>query len=338
VNVHLITPVWGSEFTRLYLSVCLPHQMRAGNLPALARSAAPVYKVYTRSRDAEVIAADPLFRCLRTVMPTELVALDHLFDSGSGGNTGNALLTMTAAHRAAVDAANSVDAALMFLPPDQIYSDGAFVRCLELCARGTRAVMLPGLRFVKETLEPVLRDRAADRGVGGDSPRTLLSLALPHLSPIARAMFADADDFSDAPSHVYFRVDNEGFVARALHLHLLFIHPRRKVPLRYGNFDTDYLLDACPAATDYHIVSDSDEMVAVEFSPAAKQLGQTGSGPLDTRKLAAFYRHYGNRLLRGFLRTPIYVHTTDLTPKWSEAARRSGQVIDRALSAGPWRI
>ena len=335
MNIHLVTPVWGAEFTRLYLSACLPNQMRAGNLPALTTSTLPVYKIYTRSQDAEVIAADPLFNELTVLMPTELIALDHLFDNAAAGNAGNALLTMTAAHRAAVDAANAVDAALMFLPPDQIYSDGAFARCLELGNHGTRAIVLPGLRFVKESLEPILC-RADAQGACGGSSRTLLTLGLPHLSPIARAMFADAPNFTDAPSHVYFRVGEEGFVARALHLHLLFMHPRRKVPLRYGNFDTDYLLDACPAAEDYHIVSDSDEMLAVEFSPAAKQLGQTGSGPLDTRKLAAFYRHYGNRLLRGFLRTPIYIHTGDLNPRWSEVARRSGEVIADALA--PWRL
>ncbi len=335
MKIHLVTPVWGQEFTRVYLSLVLPNQLAAGNLPALAARAQPVYKIYTRSQDAAVIAADPCFRRVTALMTTELIALDHLFGASATGNAANGLLTMTAAHRAGVDAANAAGAALMFLPPDQLYSDGAFARCLELAERGARAVVLPGLRFVKEGLEPILgRRRDAANGDWGESARTLLTLSLPHLSPIARAMFANANPFTDAPSHVYFPVQDQGFVARALHLHLLFMLPRRRVPLRYGNFDTDYLLDACPAAGDYHIVSDSDEIVAVELSPAAKQLGQAGTEPLNVLELAAFYRLFGNRLLLGFLRTPLYVHSSNVTPQWHEVARRSDEVIGRARS--PW--
>jgi hypothetical protein len=334
MRIHLVTALWGEEFTRLYLSLCLPNQLSPGNLPALAASAMPVYKVYTRSADAEVIAAHPLFRRLTTLMPTELVSLDHLFEGVVKGNIGNALLTMTAGHRAAVDAANAVGAALMFLPPDQVYSDGAFARCHELGCRGTRAVLLPGIRYAKEDLERALIRRSAEtNGAWSGAPRGLLALGLPHLSPISRAMFADADPFSDAPSHIYFPVGDEGFVTRALHLHPLFVQPRRRVPLRYGNCDTDYLLDACPALGDYHIVSDSDEMLALELTPAARQLGQAGSGPLDIRKLAAFYQLFGNRLLRRFLGTPIYIHTGDLTPRWREAVRRSGEVVDGTRSS-----
>jgi len=333
VRIHLVTAVWGEAFTQLYLSTCLPNQMTSSNLPALAAGAAPVYKVYTRSQDAAVIAAAPAFRQLAAMIPTEVIALDHLFASSS--HSDNALLTMTACHRAAVDAANHARAALMILPPDQIYSDGTFARCLEWGLRGCGAVVVPGIRLNKEGCEPLLSGRATNRSaVLGASGRSLLAWSMPRLSAIARAMFVDADPFSNAPTHVYFPVGDEGFVARCLHLHVLFINPRRRVPLRYGNFDTDYLLDACPSLEDYHVVGDSDEMLAVEFSPAGKQLGQAGAGRIDTRTLAAFYRLHGNRLHRGFLQAPIFMHTGDLTPRWREVARRSGDVVGRALP--PW--
>ena len=130
MRIHLATTLWGDEFTRLYLSLCLPNQLGPGNLPVLAAGASCVYKIYTRSQDADVIAGNPLFQHLSRLMPTELIALNHLFDGVNAGHRGNTLLMMSVAHRAAVDAANAADAALMFLPPDQIYSDGAFARCL----------------------------------------------------------------------------------------------------------------------------------------------------------------------------------------------------------------
>ena len=308
----------------------MPNQLCSGNLPAVASRAAIVYKIYTRSRDAEVIAADPQFRRVASLVPTEVIALDHLFAHQSLAD--NALLTMTACHKAAVDSANRAGAAVMILPPDQVYSDGSFVRCLELADRGYGAVVLPGIRLSKEGFKSVLASSESSLDAFyGASPRSLLALAIPHLSPITRAMFADAVPFSDAPTHVYFRVGDDGFVIRALHLHLLFVNPRRRVPLRYGNFDTDYLLDACPSPRDYHVVSDSDEMLALELSPAAKQLGQAGAGPLDKRTLAAFYRQHGNRVHQTFLQTPILMHTGDLTPRWDDAVMRSGDVIGGAL-------
>ena len=65
MRIHLVTAVWGEEFTRLYVSTCLANQMTSGNLPALAAGAAPVYKVYTRSQDAAVIVAAPAASCER---------------------------------------------------------------------------------------------------------------------------------------------------------------------------------------------------------------------------------------------------------------------------------
>jgi hypothetical protein len=109
------------------------------------------------------------------------------------------------------------------------------------------------------------------------------------------------------------------------------MNPRRRVPFRYGNIDTDYLLDACPSPADYHIVSDSDELIALELTPSAREHGQHGSGPLNPEKVSAFYSSFGNRLLRGFLRTPIFVHTVDLTDEWREVARGSEALIRRIV-------
>ena len=66
MKIHLDTPVWGHEFTRVYLSLVLPNQLAAGNLPALAARAKPVYKIYTRSQDAAVIVS---YSCFRRVSP-----------------------------------------------------------------------------------------------------------------------------------------------------------------------------------------------------------------------------------------------------------------------------
>jgi len=333
MEFHLVTAVWGKRYVDLFVDVCLPNQMTAGNLLALREDSEVTYKIYTSSQDAPIILGHELFRKIQEIIPTEVIELDHLFRQESR-SVSNALLLMTQCHKIAVDSANLKDAALVFLPPDQIYSEGAFSRLAELAMSGKRVVMTPAIRLSYESIVDILKDIAKKSdGEISLTPRELVRTALPHLHPITESMFVNATNFTSAPTHFYWKVDESGFVARCFHIHPLMIWPREKHPLREGNFDTDYLTQACPDYRDYHIVCDSDEIAAFEMSADAYRPGQgaelkVGEGLGD---ISGFIKGHGNFIHRKFLTNKIIIHAGELTPKWEEIKQVSDRFIEKIL-------
>jgi len=313
------------------LNVCLPNQLAPGNIPALAEGEVAEYKIYTSSADASVISQSPNFRKVQDILPTSVIALDHLFKSG-GAPGDKSLLIMSQCHKAAVNSANRQGAALIFLPPDQVYSEGSFARLREIARSGKRAIMTLGPRLVKETFAPAFKEafRQPDETLQA-SPRDLVKLALGHLHPITKSLFVDSENFSDSPTQFYWSVQS-GILARCLHLHPLMIYPSSNCELLYGNCDTDFLLSACPRYKDYHIVTDSDEITAFEMSPLEKSHGMTGNGLFSAWKSASFIKRAGNRIHHRFLRETIHVHAGVLTDDWA----RAEQVADTVIRKTAW--
>lgn len=328
---HIINYVWGESFTRLFLDVTLPNHCTEGNLFAFSDHSEAKYKVYTTSRDAKVIRSHHLFREIEQRMPTEVIAFDHLFAPG-WEQLDNSLLLMTQMHRVAVNAAYRDDARLVILPPDQVYSDGAFRRVLEHSRQGRRVVVCAGVRVVKESFVPAFKKRFKQADGASTAPaRELVRLALDHLHPIIKAEFHDADPFSTGPVNLYHKVGDEGYVTHNLHMHVLMIYPRKPVPLKEGNFDTSWMAATCPRFDDYYIVDDSDEITAIEISEAAKNVGLGGVGPLDPVRLGAFYRQNGTPIHWQFLKRPVFLHTGDLNEEWRKKAKEATAFVQSAL-------
>lgn len=326
MKYHLVCAVWGERFTDLFLNICLPNQLTPGNIPALAKGETAEYKIYTSSIDASVIMRSQNFRKVQEILPTKVIALDHLFKSGRAPGD-KSLLIMSQCHKAAVASANLEDAALIFLPPDQVYSEGAFARLRKIAESGKRAIMTLGPRLVKETFAPAFKETFCqpDETLLA-SPRDLVKLALNHLHPITKSLFVDSNNFNNSPTQFYWRAQG-GILARCLHLHPLMIYPSNNCELLYGNCDTDFLLSACPRRTDYYIVTDSDEIAAFEMSPLEKSYGMTDNNLFSASKSAAFIKRAGNRIHHRFLREPIYLHAGDLTDDWAQAEQAAGKVI-----------
>ncbi|HEB71903.1 MAG TPA: hypothetical protein ENI77_04715 [Nitrospirae bacterium] len=331
MKIHLISAVWGDQYTDLFLNVCLPNQLTPGNLRAFGETDA-VYKIYTSSKDAETILDNRFYKEVESLMPTQVVALDHLFRS-SGHSTPISILLMTQCHKAAIDSANMANAILVFLPPDQVYSEGAFARLIEIASSGKRAVTLSGVRLSKETFVPAFKEKFTDENGHMPSPsRDLVELALGHLHPITASMYIDAKSPNGAPTHLYWKVGAEGFVARCLHLHPLLLNPVSKSRLIYGNFDTDYFQKAAPLPSDYYIVTDSDDITAFEMSPVDKSVGFIGASKFNIIGYARFLKRNGHHIHKYFLTEAIRIHSTQTDDNWEAIDAESSNIIQAALA------
>ena len=219
-------------------------------------------------------------------------------------------------------------AALIFLSADFIFSDGSLAAVVRRQRAGYRAVVNTGLRLAKESFLQSVDGSTA--GAAARTGRELVRMALPHLHPHTQSMFADARSCSRFPVAVYWRVGNEGLLARCLHLHPLMIDPMIPV-LPRRTIDGRYLEQACPDAARVHVVSDSDELQMFELTRAKRSvIGGGGAGASAWR--AAAVAAVCDELQVGYWRQhPVRLHIGEFDEQWSVAAATADVFAEKVL-------
>ena len=325
---HLVTPVWGEAYTELFLTVVLPTLLSPGNLLAFARRGVrAVYWIYTRSEDAERIRQSPAFARLAEAMSAEIELIDELDCAGD-----SKYRTLARCHCRAIAAAEADGAGMMFPPPDEIWSEGAFDRLLALAAAGKRVALVPGVRVTKETFMPAVLERGLP-GTGAGAPlgaRELARLVLAHLHPYCAAQFWDSPCFNSWPSHVYWRVADRGFVARCFHMHPLMVIPRHSGAGPSVSLDADFVETACPDRDDYYVATDSDEILGCEIS-RRDQFGDYPPRRASARRVARWAAGAANAQHRSFFfHDVIRFHCGELSgdaaPEWRRVEAQARRV------------
>ena len=325
---HVITHVWGRDFLDVFLKICIPNQLGPGNVGALPPGSR--YRILTRTEHVAELDAHEMVRVLREHIPVDIVAVEAL--DGDGGARGRYDLT-TACHHQAVADAIEAGAALLFLSADFVFSDNAFSAVVKRHEEGCRAVVNTGLRLAKEGF----LERLEDCGAPLDRLRSreLVRMALPHLHPHTQSMFADARAHSVFPVAVYWRVADEGLVARCLHLHPLMVDPMGAV-LPRNTIDGHYLTEVCPDPSRVHVVTDSDELQMFELTPAARQVAAVGRSRALKWRVAAVTAVCDD-LQRGYWRQhPVRLHTGDFDERWAVAGAVSEVFAQQAVRLLPY--
>jgi hypothetical protein len=316
MHFDIITVVWGEAYLDLFTRLALPNQLTPGNLGCFRDGPhTATYKIMTTAQDAAALQQTPVFAQLADALPVEIVPIDDV-------NRGRRYDALSECHRRAIRAANARGAGLIFLSPDAIWSEGAFRHVCELLEQKWRAVLVAGLRVTRETFVPDYLARGSPR-----SPRAMVGLAQAHLHPVSRSLFWDAECFSYFPSHLYWRVAAEGFLARCFHLHPLAVQPSCRGLVPSSTIDADYLLRACPDLAELYVVRDSDELVGVEISSE----GQFGSMPAHragATDVAFWARYHTNAHHLELVRQPIRFHHGECTSAWTEAEEQSERLLD----------
>ena len=327
---HAVTHVWGRSYLDIFLNVCIPNQLAPGNIPALP--AGSRYRILTGSSHLHEIDSHPNVRALREVIPVDIIPIAAL-DQGGGASGGYDL--MNACHRQAVADIIEAGAVILFLSADFVMSANTLAVVVARHQQGARAIVTTGLRLNREAFLA----RLAEPGVRLDalSPRELVGMALPHLHAHTLSMFADADPFSRFPVAVYWRVGDEGLLARALHLHPLMVDPVYPV-LPLDTNDGVYLSQAVPDLSLVHLVADSDELQFFELTAADREvLPAQGKGASVWRSLLVSATCDGHQ--RAFWRDhAILIHSRDVEgPSWQQAREAAARYVARVGRLDPHR-
>lgn len=321
MRFHFITVVWGDEYTDLYVRAVIPNQLAPGNLPSF-KGTDSLYKIYTTVKYADIIKASASFKKLSTVMPAEVILMDE------AGRKDKYSLVSHYNKQAIVDAGRE-GAAMFFLPPDQIYSDGSFRYLLDHAKAGKSAVLIAAVRVVKETLMPVVLEKyfsKEDHSVR-IGPREMVDIALAHMHPVGKALFWGPDKISSWPSHIYFKVNDEGILARCFHPCPFMVNPSRSYTDFRSTIDSDYLMTACPDFEKIHVIDDSDNAMAVELDPLAYSQDAPPRKP-GYLWLAQWAKYNTDLYQRRFFQKKIRFHKHDISQKWRRAEELSDRVAE----------
>ncbi len=325
---HIIVPVWGREYTRIFTDLLLPTLLAPGNIPALPYPERHVFQIYTTPADRAVIEASPVHAQLKRHIRVVFRRVRAHPEKG-----GNPYAIQSDCYRRAIREADAADQAMVFLTPDSVMADGSLRNLARIAGTGVRAVLGVGVRLVKETVgDALLRNHRSDDGVIAIGPRELVRLALPNIHPIAKAHFYHDEGYGLFLSNLYWRIGTEGLLARCFHLHPFMVYPRVKNAPFTTTVDGDYIETACPDLTDTYVVTDSDEFWAFELSAADRRINimDRSRPPIEFVQWVFNKTTSRHRLLIGNV-IRMHAGVTD-GPAWRAAELEAEDCVKRLLS------
>jgi hypothetical protein len=329
-KIHIIMAVWGLDYLDMFLNVSLPSQLSPGNLPALEQMDGIQYNIFTTEEDAAIIRRHPAFSRLASMVKTEIIFFNRI----AGDDKFAPLMRL---HNQAIKMADLENAALIFLSPDFVLSDGTLSRLIHLKKEGYRAVLLLTLRLIRETFIP---DLLASYPPGDDqsitiAPRELSKVALGHLHPIEQS-YVWGKKLSSFPIHAYWPVDYEGLIARCFFLHPIMVNPLIKFISPQITVDADYIDLVCPDISKIYFVRDSDEIACFEMSGHSVQDANAKDPPIvaSAWSCAKWANIHANPVFTSPLhhycfQVPIRIHGGHISPKWMRQENVSRRIARR---------
>jgi hypothetical protein len=329
---YFLTPVWGESYTKTYIETVIPAQLAPGNLPALRSEPGCRYIIYTTPEDAERIRSSNVFDALSACMP---LSFEWITDRINVVHD-----TMTDCFRRGIAAAESAGAAVLFLTPDLVFADGSFAAIKKLSNRGRDVVFIPGIRTIKFGVSADLQAFRHNCSIEV-SPRELMRIAFDNLHPLADSSWWDEGDGNLIPANLYWRVANEGIVGRCFHLHPVFVNSQRKNVTFFSTVDGDYIAAACPDDSHDYVVTNSDEISAVELSDPDRFF-EMGFSKGSVKEVIRWAELFTDKRHRKLFDETIRMHSgiSDVA-RWTETERRAADVareIQKGLNTRSWRL
>ena len=299
------TPVWGAGHVGLFVNVGLPSLLAPGNLPGLTLNPKSRYLIYTLAEYEKDLKAAPSFQHLSRILPVEIIPILQEIISPHR--------VMSDCHVDSVSRAEEISGAVVFLPPDCIWSDGSMVRLEALTRSGKSVVHMSGVRLDRDGFVPELIDRYSEgRAVLSLKSRDLVAMGLRHLHPIAHSHFFEEYEGELMPANLVWSVSGEGLLLRCFHLHPLMVKMQTPLVKFNSTIDDDLALRACPDSGRDYVVTDSDELLAFEMSGLNHAVG-TICAKGSVEGIAAWAQYGTNSRHRELVRHAIRIHPGPVT-------------------------
>jgi tetratricopeptide (TPR) repeat protein len=220
MRFHLLTAVWGAEFTERFVRVALRSLMAPGNLVDLAAVHAVVYSIHTTEADAERLRAHPIFRevAKRVDFRFELFSLNQIDPKNPSSHW--------IIWRRGAAQLRDVDDVLITVAADHLFSRGTLLHWAELFLRGHLAVFASGVQVVLETVEEELERLFPAARPIDLSVKDLHGLMFRHLHPVKISMLRGSPRWMAHPEEHLRALRGHGITQTVLTSHAVAFRPR----------------------------------------------------------------------------------------------------------------
>lgn len=270
LKIHIVIVVWGDAYLKLLLGVTIP------NLCALVHEIPEDIRVVSRVR---ILTDGPGSRQLRearrlsklgALMAVEIV--DNLkieeIDPADMAKFGGYAPMALAQSRAVVEA-SAEGAALIFVGPDLIFSEGAFALFVRKASEGYRFIVGPNLRIKAESAGEELRHRIESGTNEEDllalSPSDLVRLSLKYFHPWNQIMNIDSRRSFFVKADVLAEVSPNQYLMKHLTGPVYFAYPFAGVTDYKGMINQHLVLHCCKRRSQIYVVTGSLELFSVDL-------------------------------------------------------------------------
>ncbi len=329
--LHFVVPVWGEGFIKTFLDYCLPAQLSPENIPVLGRGNHHTYSIHTARANYDSIMASPALQELQRAITVKIEFIDPV--APAQGTTADAKYRVkSGCYRRALQDAGARGAAAVLLNADIVLANGFVRTALDLLASGKRVIEVPAPRGLRDSIGPILISRYREPHGASISiePDELSALWVRHIHPLLRMHFVEGPKGEPFhPSHLYWKVGDEGVVARCFHLYPIVVYQKGASVDFSTTIDDDLVARLGFPDEEVFVAQDSREIFCCELSPPEQYVGHMARRG-DLRSYAAFYLSYCGHNLRKLQRELIISGSHDLGPLW-EARRQQSAVFTQRL-------
>lgn len=329
---YYVMVVWGEKYVDSLLKVTLPCLMAPRNLPALSNLEESRFLIITTPEDALKIADAPIFSSLRDTIATQILTPRWLDDDLPYH------LKAARGHMMAAELAVENVAFCVYLAPDFILSDGALLHLEWLARQGKEAVMIPGIRLIRESLLQELAQRSLFKPGSpiSLSSRALVEMALVHVHEEDQRYNWDHPCFSHVPVVCTWNVENEkGLMIRAFHLHPILVSmqgARDLSSLASNTIDGDFLGYNIGDWDKIHVEQDSDNIAMFSLTGKDERRLPLIPNTASVERVGALaYGVSVNPLHRYFFTKAIKLHCADLNDNWRHVEEKTARLVYRIL-------
>jgi hypothetical protein len=337
--------VWGRAFVDTLTDLMLPSLLAPGNLPAFAWRERTILLLITTREDEARIRAAPVFAALSAQVTVEFMIFADRPMVLDPPQLKYHLMTML--HEHLVARARRDDLGVIMLTPDVILADGALCRIERTIASGKRVLIAHAPSLERSLFMPLLIEWLRDTGGALDGralavpPRALMRMATRSYHRVTWQYMADSDQFNPMTSATYWRLGDEGLLARVFHSGPVYFHPADwsvpvvDDPTSGKTIDISYIGRACPDPESYDLIGDSDEFLYVEISDADKVYPVPDRNRASPTSFALFAATNGGPMNLRFFAHKLWLHTGIDRAAHAEVERRSDAFVDEVLAMMP---
>ena len=328
--------VWGQKYIDTFLTYSLPSLMSDNNIPSLVANDEFEFLIRTSENSIDQFINSPLIKSLDKYVKVNIKGFEpFLF---RGGKPADRYWRMSSLHREIIDYCAPINAGIVFLPSDVIWADGTICNMQKIIKEKTpRVIVMCTLRSQEMKIKDFLKSDVILNSKTNKcitiSNRDLVRISLNNPHEITKSRFIDSTRFTTTPAHIYWRLGNQGLIARGVHHHPLYVHPRHYTLDFKSTYDADFLSISVPNPADYYVCDDSDILFFLDLTAADDQSGiPEQPAAADTKHIAAWIAKHTGPTHRTFLNTPVWIHTGIDKTAWIKKLEES-KIFNKAVQS-----